>query len=200
MKRCGVCGSKSIALKNAKGRQFQFEDHLQLPLAFDYFVNTCNHCGNQVLSNKNVWELNELLKQSVSEAASEAISHLTEQGKLRQTDIALAIGQTPQYISNLKNKIKAPSFATLSLLRIYAKYPDVFQEMTGLKSHALEIAEIDPSAVRRDENLGWSQPATFVLNLATGFESASLRFKSTEEFSALTVKPTSSQYANVRLN
>lgn len=62
MKRCGECRSTEISMKNAKGKIFPYKDK-KIPLTLDYDVRTCDKCDNIILSNKNIYELDDMLAE-----------------------------------------------------------------------------------------------------------------------------------------
>lgn len=156
MKRCGNCGGKVFERRSLKGRVYPYKDHLRVPLLYDYSVQVCTECNAEVLSNKDVWELNELLEASVKGLAKKSIEDLVASGGVLQKDVARMIGQTPEYISMLKSGAKAPRASTLALLRIYAKHPSVMEEFTGFRSKVLEIPAATTAAeFQKDEMLNW---------------------------------------------
>lgn len=156
MRRCGECGSSDISIKNIKGQHFLFKEYRKVPLLEDYSVRVCNNCGNSILSNKNIWELNELLEKSIRILVEKSIAEIVECNDLKQMDVAKMLGQTPQYISNMKSGTKLPSFATLSLLKIYSKYPSIMEEFTGFKArcHVTPVF-IETTKLENDTSLKW---------------------------------------------
>lgn len=150
MKRCGECGSTNIVLKSARGKTFPHKEYRAVPLLFDYDVRTCENCGNLILSNTNIWELNELIEKSIQLLVQKSINAIVEHG-LNQVAVAQMLGQTPQYISYLKAGSKTPSFATLSLLRIYAKYPAMIEEFAGIKTQQFNVENVE--VVKKDDSL-----------------------------------------------
>ena len=154
MKRCGECGSTNIVLRSAKGKFFPYKDHRRVPLLYDYQTRTCSNCENIILSNKDIWEINELLAKSISVLAKNSIKDITYLNDVSQIDVAKMLGQTPEYISNLKSGNKVPSYSTLTLMRIYAKYPAIMEEFTGFKARQFMVSE-RTGVMMKDESLGW---------------------------------------------
>ena len=132
--RCGECGSEHIITESVKESLFDFKDFINVPLQFDYEVRTCQECRNQILSNVDINQLDKLIQKSIKILTKLYIEKAKSNELINsQLDLALLIGCTPQYITNLKNGKGFPSFSIFTLLRHYADHPELIYETFSKK-------------------------------------------------------------------
>lgn len=133
MIRCGMCGNANIKRENIKGTSHPWRDHLAVALENDQEVLVCQNCKNQILSSKDVLELDKNIRSSLGKKVNQAIETLTKTYGLSQQDLADALGITPEYISMVKNGRKVFSFTVFNLLQSYAENPYLVTKLTGIE-------------------------------------------------------------------
>ncbi len=62
MHRCGQCGSKDIELRSIKGTVWPYKD-ADLTFPENYEAETCMKCGNVMLWNTDIINVDKVLEQ-----------------------------------------------------------------------------------------------------------------------------------------
>lgn len=133
MQRCGVCGSKELEKNNIKGTTHPWKDYLQVELLYDQDCVICQKCGNQIMTPRDLAELDKNIVASIKTRIDQAIRVLTERFGVTQENVARALGVTPEYLSMVKNGNKRLSFTTFNLLQCFKGNPNLITSLTGIE-------------------------------------------------------------------
>lgn len=127
-KLCGHCGSE-------KFRKLKASDTLSLPWK-DYPVVTlttfpegfkCSQCGELDLNAAQAGELDRHIMASIVGQVQSFIAFIMQREKCEQRQIAMHLGVSPEYLSEIKSGRKLPKFQTYNFLKTLAMDPESFK-------------------------------------------------------------------------
>lgn len=141
-RRCGECGEKIFKRRNLNGSvSMPWRD---FPIAYvtkDLELWTCENCGNYVITAGDAEKIDAAVEASIRDQTSQFIDIIKSKSGKSLEELSAIIGISPQYLSNIRNEKRTPSFHLWNLLKIIAICPkDLIQKM-------------DPSLDIRKENL-----------------------------------------------
>lgn len=117
---CGECGSKNITRQNVKGRNFRWKDYSSIKNSQDLDLLVCNSCKNIITKAGESVLIDNAIKASITEQIVLAISKIKSINKCEQQEIARRLGNTPEYLSEVKNGHSIPSFQFFNFLKTMA--------------------------------------------------------------------------------
>lgn len=65
MPRCGECGYKDLVLKDLKGEVYFYAGLYKIVLEESIKIRTCPRCKNQVVSSKDIMDIEEACKKAM---------------------------------------------------------------------------------------------------------------------------------------
>jgi len=118
--RCGECGSKKLKLQSVIGRSFVWKDFSAAKVSQPLNLIVCQDCQNIIQKAGEGKLIDEAIVKSISEQIRVAISNIKSQHKCEQKEIALRLGVTPEYLSEVKSGRAIPSFQFFNFLKTMA--------------------------------------------------------------------------------
>jgi hypothetical protein len=122
---CPACETGHLRLVRKRGRRMPLRQIPDLEIPADVPIPTCDHCGAEILGEKDLAVFGNAMKavyaqalQTKTEAAIRAIARTTNQRELERL-----IGVSAGYISKLKNAQSEPSGPLAALLMLLADEP-----------------------------------------------------------------------------
>lgn len=146
MKRCGNCGSKELSLVNLRGRPHQWVDYPAVYLLEDVNVLECQHCGNLVLSSKDIDKISDACEGSIKAMTHFFIEKIVEREQCSQVDLAAHLGITPQYLATIKSGKKIPKFNVFNFLKTLAFSEKSFKVSDPAYNISKNVASLKSSA------------------------------------------------------
>lgn len=117
-KRCGECGSKELELREQKAKPFAFKDYPAVILNESLELLECRACGNLVVNQKQIRELDKALERTIKNDVVSFIVELLQREKLSIKELGRFTGLTREYLSKLKAGKTLPKFQTYNLLKL----------------------------------------------------------------------------------
>jgi hypothetical protein len=125
-KRCGACGSKDIKESQVKDRTFPYRDYPSVLLTEPAQLLQCQNCGELILSVADIKKLDTLLETSIVNQINRFIETIVTRENCKQSDVAVHLGVSPEYLSEIKSGRKLPKFQTFNFLKTLAIEPGSF--------------------------------------------------------------------------
>lgn len=132
--RCGKCGNKELKKVSTKGKSFPWKDFPSVLISIDELsLYECSDCGEIRLSARQneIEKLDEVLKNSIRHQIGLFVDIIKREGRISQKDLCVAIGVTPQHLSNIKNGSKEPSFQLYNFLKMLAENPEMIGHLSA---------------------------------------------------------------------
>lgn len=139
MRRCGECGSSEIKLEDIKGIAVPWKDYTSVFISQSHKFHRCQNCGNFIYKVGDAEILDGLIEASIRDQTKQFINLVLGREKCEQKELALHIGVTPEYLSNLKQG-RIPGFQTYNFLKTLA--------MSGHKT--FEVSRPDYNVVKQE--------------------------------------------------
>jgi hypothetical protein len=120
LKRCGNCGSSEIKKIAGTGLALPWRDYPSVRLIEPFECLRCQHCNELLLNASQLRQLDNVVEQSITANIKYFIQKIVDREKCEQREIAIHIGLSPEYLSEIKSGRKIPSFQTFNFLKILA--------------------------------------------------------------------------------
>lgn len=118
--RCGECGSKNLKLQSVTGCSLVWKDYSAVKISQPLDLMVCQNCHNKIQKAGEGKLIDEAVVRSISEQVKAALSVIKIQHKCEQKEIALRLGVTPEYLSEVKSGRAIPSFQFFNFLKTIA--------------------------------------------------------------------------------
>jgi ribosomal protein L37AE/L43A len=150
-KRCPKCGEKKFKRINVKGTAhgvFVWKDFPKVFLSQDLNLWVCTNCGNQAMVKGDAQRLDKAIEASIREQVAQLIQIILDKSGLTLREVHRRTGISYQYLSNLKNKRRTPSFEKFNNLRLISTNPKSMLEILDpdrdFRMEDLLVGEMDP--------------------------------------------------------
>lgn len=118
--RCGECGSKNLKRQSVVGKPFRWKDYSSVTLSQELELLTCQECGNFIIKAGEGKLIDAAIEASIFHQVRMAIESVKAAHGCDQKDIAVRLGISPEYLSEIKNGRQIPSFQLFNFLKTMA--------------------------------------------------------------------------------
>ena len=120
-KRCGNCGSENLEkLTAADAVALPWRDYPSVRLTAPIEGFKCTVCDELILSAAQAKDLDNKIADSVVHQVQTFITAITQREGCEQRQIAVHLGVSPEYLSEIKSGRKIPKFQTFNFLKTLA--------------------------------------------------------------------------------
>lgn len=116
--RCGECGSHELEKREQIRKPFPYKDYPAVILNESFTALECRACGNLVLNQKQVKELDLAIDTTIKKDLVLFINTLLDRENILIKELGSTIGLTREYLSNLKSGKTIPKFQTYNMLKL----------------------------------------------------------------------------------
>lgn len=156
MRTCSVCETKAVVETSLEGCFLPWQNYNRVKVRKPVQGFKCSNCGTVSFSSKQVDAIDQALEESVKMEAKQGANFVLKSTDKTQTQLAMVLGITPEYFSNVKNGNKLPGPVLFNLLRIIRKCPQVLQELgihNSYSSYAKTTIEISKVILHAQEDV-----------------------------------------------
>lgn len=125
--RCGECGSKHLQQQSVKGRSFSFKDYSSVMVTQPLELKVCQNCDNIIIKAGEGEAVDRAIQASIAEQVRIAIEAIKNKHACEQKEIALRLGVSPEYLSEVKSGRSVPSFQLFNFLKTMAMDDEAFE-------------------------------------------------------------------------
>jgi len=119
-RRCGNCGSAKLISSKDASFSLSWKDYPSVLLTESVDAWTCSECNELIFPASKAKAIDLAVKASINTHINQFIKLIIHRENCEQKEIAVHVGVSPEYLSEIKSGRKTPKFQTFNFLKILA--------------------------------------------------------------------------------